>query len=96
MGGNIARMEWEIKKNIIDKEYEMSIAEKTKESATKIIVNPFFWLFKFFAVILSYATNKSILWAIFHFICGWIYVVYYWFSYGHLTPLNDFFHAMFK
>ena len=29
------------------------------------------------AVVLSWATNHSILWAIFHFFCGWLYVIYW-------------------
>jgi hypothetical protein len=33
------------------------------------------------AVCLSYAINESILWSIFHAICGWLYVVYWLFSY---------------
>ena len=28
------------------------------------------------AAILSYALNQSILWAIFHFLLGWIYIAY--------------------
>ncbi len=29
------------------------------------------------AAIMSWGTNHSVLWAIFHFICGWIYVIYH-------------------
>ena len=29
------------------------------------------------AMILSFAVNKSILWAILHGICSWFYVIYY-------------------
>lgn len=29
------------------------------------------------AVYLSYKRNHSVLWAIFHFFLGWIYVIYY-------------------
>jgi hypothetical protein len=29
------------------------------------------------AVILSWGVNKSVLWAILHAFCGWIYVIYY-------------------
>lgn len=29
------------------------------------------------AVVISWSVNKSILWAIFHGILGWLYVLYY-------------------
>lgn len=29
------------------------------------------------AIAISYAAHKSILWAIFHGICSWFYVIYY-------------------
>lgn len=29
------------------------------------------------AVVISYAENHSILWAIFHGLCSWLYVIYY-------------------
>jgi hypothetical protein len=29
------------------------------------------------AVVTSWSRNRSILWAIFHGICGWLYVVYF-------------------
>ena len=29
------------------------------------------------AMILSYGANHSILWAIFHGICSWLYVIYF-------------------
>lgn len=29
------------------------------------------------AVVLSWIVNKSILWAILHFFCSWIYVIYW-------------------
>ena len=29
------------------------------------------------AVVLSWTSNHSILWAIFHFFCGWLYVGYW-------------------
>lgn len=29
------------------------------------------------AVVASWSRNESVLWAIFHGICGWLYVVYY-------------------
>lgn len=36
------------------------------------------------AVVLSWATNKSVLWCLMHWICGWFYVVYWAFRYGNL------------
>jgi hypothetical protein len=36
----------------------------------------------FIAVILSWLTNHSILWALFHAFCGWIYVIYWIFVHG--------------
>ncbi len=33
------------------------------------------------AVIISWTVNKSILWALLHGICGWLYVLYYCFAY---------------
>jgi hypothetical protein len=29
------------------------------------------------AIIISWSVNHSILWAIFHGMCGWLYVIYY-------------------
>jgi hypothetical protein len=29
------------------------------------------------AVTISWSLNKSLFWAIFHGICGWLYVIYY-------------------
>ncbi|WP_050699227.1 hypothetical protein [Anaeromassilibacillus senegalensis] len=34
------------------------------------------------AMVISYVTWKSIGWAIFHGILGWLYVIYYIFQYG--------------
>ena len=36
----------------------------------------------FIALILSWLTNHSILWAIFHALCGWLYVIYWIFFIG--------------
>jgi len=33
------------------------------------------------AIAMSWSMNKSILWAIFHGICSWLYVIYYAFAY---------------
>ncbi len=33
------------------------------------------------AVAMSYAINQSIMWCILHFLFGWLYVVYWLFSY---------------
>ena len=37
------------------------------------------------AFMLSYAVNKSILWAILHLCCGWFYVIYWLFSYTDIS-----------
>lgn len=29
------------------------------------------------AIVASWTRNKSVLWAIFHAFCGWLYVIYY-------------------
>lgn len=42
------------------------------------------------AIILSYSVNHSILRAIFHFICGWLYVIYYIIINHNLNPILDF------
>jgi len=39
------------------------------------------------AIILSYATNHSILWALLHMILGWIYVIYWLFTYSNLDQM---------
>ena len=36
------------------------------------------------AMILSFSKNASILWAIVHGVCSWIYVIYYAFTTGRL------------
>jgi hypothetical protein len=35
------------------------------------------------AMVISFVTNKSILWAILHGIFSWFYVIYYALGYGH-------------
>lgn len=34
------------------------------------------------AITISWSANQSILWAIVHGVCSWLYVVYYAFRYG--------------
>lgn len=34
------------------------------------------------AVVVSFSVNHSVLWAIFHGILGWFYVIYYMLAYG--------------
>lgn len=36
------------------------------------------------ACLLSWTINHSILWAVIHFCCSWVYVVFYLFKYSHL------------
>lgn len=33
------------------------------------------------AMVISWSANKSILWAIFHGLLSWFYVIYYWIRY---------------
>lgn len=33
------------------------------------------------AMVVSWSANKSILWAIFHGLLSWFYVIYYWIRY---------------
>jgi hypothetical protein len=40
------------------------------------------WLGSLLATFMSYAKWHSIGWAILHFCLGWIYVIYYLFTYG--------------
>lgn len=35
------------------------------------------------AVVLSWGVNHSVLWAIVHFLFGWLYVIYYMLGFGH-------------
>ena len=49
-----------------------------------------------FAVILSWALNKSFLWGFLHCLFGWWYVIYYYFEYGNLNTISDFIHALYK
>ena len=35
-----------------------------------------------FAGVISWQTNKSIIWAALHTLCGWFYVIYRAFGYG--------------
>jgi hypothetical protein len=48
-----------------------------------------------FAVILSWSINKSVFWAILHFLFGWLYVIYFYLAYGTLKPIHDFLHQLF-
>ena len=38
------------------------------------------------AVVVSFVTHKSILWAVFHGLCGWFYIFYYSLVYGVNYP----------
>lgn len=37
-----------------------------------------------FAGVLSFAVNKSVIWAILHMLCGWVYVTYWVCSYSNI------------
>jgi len=42
----------------------------------KVYSNPFSIIVSILAVMVSWYFNKSILWAIFHYMFGWIYMIY--------------------
>ena len=43
------------------------------------------------SVLLSYAINKSVLWAFFHAACGWMYVLYWLLKYSKAIDfINDY------
>ena len=42
----------------------------------KAFTNPFSIIANIFAVMVSWYFNKSVLWAIFHYIFGWFYLLY--------------------
>lgn len=62
----------------------------------KHVLELFEFIGAIFAVILSWSMNKSVLWAILHFIFGWLYVVYFYLAYGTLQPIHDFLHKLFN
>jgi len=39
------------------------------------------WVGAVLAIILSWTVNKSVLWAIIHAFCGWLYVIYWLIAY---------------
>lgn len=41
------------------------------------IIKSGFSLGSILAITISWSLNKSIFWAIFHCLCGWLYVIYY-------------------
>jgi hypothetical protein len=41
------------------------------------------------AITISWSLNKSIFWAIFHGICGWLYVIYYAIGNPNNDNLNE-------
>jgi len=50
---------------------------------SEVTVNmPLAGLGSMIAIMVSWSVNHSILWAILHGICSWIYVVYYCLEYG--------------
>lgn len=50
------------------------------ENTTQIVTKSGIGLGSVIAVVTSWDRNKSILWAIFHGICSWFYVIYFAFT----------------
>lgn len=42
----------------------------------RYVSNPYGWVIRIFAIMVSWYFNKSILWAIFHYMFGLIYLLY--------------------
>ncbi|MBS1928659.1 MAG: hypothetical protein IT254_04585 [Chitinophagaceae bacterium] len=49
----------------------------TSGAASEIAMQGGIGLGSLLAVVISWERNHSILWAIFHAICGWLYVIYF-------------------
>ena len=47
-----------------------------KNVVTYVYRSPLTWIINIFAVMVSWYFNHSVLWAIFHFFIGWIYLLY--------------------
>jgi hypothetical protein len=47
-----------------------------KNKVVTVYKNPFTIIASIFAVMCSWYFNQSVLWAIFHFIFGWLYLLY--------------------
>ncbi|GBL36170.1 hypothetical protein EMGBS15_17650 [Filimonas sp.] len=43
----------------------------------RVYVNSGIGVGSIIAIVASWSRNKSVLWAIFHAFCGWLYVIYY-------------------
>lgn len=58
----------------------MEFKETVKNFSTSTTVIPGF----VFAAVLSFAINKSVIWAILHMFCGWLYVIYWICTYSQI------------
>lgn len=47
-----------------------------KNVVTYVYKSPLTWIINILAVMVSWYFNHSVLWAIFHFFIGWIYLLY--------------------
>jgi hypothetical protein len=46
-------------------------------NGNKMVINSGIGVGSIIAIVASWTRNKSVLWAIFHAFCGWLYVIYY-------------------
>jgi hypothetical protein len=51
-------------------------SDAMKVQVINAVVQAFFGIGNWVAIFLSWHLNKSVMWAIFHAVCGWAYVVY--------------------
>ena len=49
----------------------------TDGQTAKVVVRKGMGVGVVLALTISWSVNKSILWALFHAVCGWLYVLYY-------------------
>jgi len=69
--------------------------EEEEKSTASIIYSIIRFIGGLFAIILSWSANHSVLWAILHYIFGWLYVIYYFYVHNNLDPLKNFLHSFF-
>ena len=48
-----------------------------KKGGTKVVAGSSLGFGAVLAIVMSWTVNKSIFWAVFHGVLGWIYVIYY-------------------
>lgn len=58
--------------------------ETAKETAKNFFSTTYLIPGSLVAGVLSFAVNKSVIWAILHMLCGWVYVTYWICSYSNI------------